>query len=110
MANPASSFIWYELMTPDPAGSKRFYETVVAGWTIEAQPSGEMDYRMIARSDGGNSGGVLRLTEAMQRHGARPCWLGYLGVPDVDAAVARVEGDGGGGWRLPPDIRGVGAS
>ena len=35
MANPAGSFIWYELMTPDPAGSKRFYDAVVAGWTIE---------------------------------------------------------------------------
>ena len=72
MANPAGSFIWYELMTPDPAGSKRFYDAVVAGWTIEAQPSGDMDYRMITRSDGGHSGGVLRLTEEMQRHGARP--------------------------------------
>ena len=67
MANPAGSFIWYELMTPDPAGSKRFYDAVVAGWTIEAQPSGEMDYRMITRSNGGNSGGVLRLTEEMQK-------------------------------------------
>ena len=103
MANPAGSFIWYELMTPDPAGSKRFYDAVVAGWTIEAQPSGEMDYRMISRSDGGNSGGVLRLTEEMQGHGARPCWLGYLGVPDVDAAVAR--GGGGGGGALMPGIR-----
>jgi hypothetical protein len=57
-----------------------------------------MDYRMIARSDGGKSGGVLRLTKEMQRHGARPCWLGYLGAPDVDAAVARVEEDGGRRW------------
>src|ERR687894_2399871 len=105
MANPAGSFIWYELMTPDPAGAKRFYDAVVAGWTIEAQPSGAMDYRMISRSDGGHSGGVLRLTEEMQGHGARPCWLGYLGVPDVDAAVAR----GGGAGGRPPmaghDIR-----
>ena len=82
-------------MTPDLAGAKRFYDAVVAGWTIESQPSGDMDYRMITRSDGGNSGGVLRLTEEMQGHGARPCWLGYLGVPDVDAAATRVEEDGG---------------
>src|SRR3954464_1736035 len=106
MANPAGSFIWYELMTPDPAGSKRFYDAVVAGWTIEAQPSGDMDYRMITRSDGGNSGGVLRLTEEMQGHGARPCWLGYLGVLDVDGAVARVEEDGGRGLMPGHDIRG----
>src|SRR5918997_6817687 len=105
MANPAGSFIWYELMTPDPAGSKRFYDAVVAGWTIEAQPSGEIDYRMISRSDGGNSGGVLRLTEEMQGHGARPCWLRLLGVPHVDAAVARGEGGGGGAPMPGPDIR-----
>ena len=108
MANPAGSFIWYELMTPDPAGSKRFYDAVVAGWTIDAQPSGDMDYRMITRSDGGNSGGVLRLTEEMQGHGARPCWLGYIGVPDVDAAVARVAEDGGRMLMPGRDIPGVG--
>src|SRR4051812_49644386 len=97
MANPAGSFIWYELMTPDPAGSKRFYDAVVAGWTIEAQPSGDMDYRMITRSDGGNSGGGLRLTQGMQGDGARPCWLGYPGLPDVDAAGCRGLGGGGAG-------------
>src|SRR4051812_49593633 len=100
MVNPAGSFIWYELMTPDPAGSKRFYDAVVAGWTIEAQPSGDMDYRMITRSDGGNSGGGLRLTEEMQGHGARPCWLRYLGVPRVDAG-ARPGGGERGGRRVP---------
>ena len=31
----ASNFIWYELMTPDPAGAARFYGAVV-GWTIAA--------------------------------------------------------------------------
>jgi hypothetical protein len=28
---------------------------------------GDMDYRMIGRSDGGNAGGVLRLTDDMRR-------------------------------------------
>ena len=34
MANPHGSFIWYELMTPDPAAAKRFYDAVV-GWNID---------------------------------------------------------------------------
>jgi predicted enzyme related to lactoylglutathione lyase len=102
------SFIWYDLMTPDPTGSKRFYDAVVAGWSIGARPSGEMDYRMITRSDGRNSGGVLPLTDEMQRHGARPCWLGYLSVPDVDGAVARIEEDGGRTLMPGFDIPGVG--
>ena len=40
---------------------------------------------MISRSDGGFAGGVLPLTDEMQQHGARPTWLGYLDVADVDA-------------------------
>ena len=46
---------------------------------------------MIGRSDGGFAGGVLPLTEEMQQHGARPIWLGYIGVDDVDATVAAIE-------------------
>ena len=100
MANPAGSFICYELRPLNRKRSSR------AG-TIEAQPSGDMEYRMITRSDNGNSGGVLRLIAEMQGHGARPCWLGYVGVPDVDAAVARVEEDGGRTLMPGYDIGGV---
>ena len=32
-------FIWYELMSPDPAASKRFYDSVV-GWDIATDPVG----------------------------------------------------------------------
>ena len=45
-------------------------------------------YRMIGRSDGEIAGGVLPLTDEMQQHGARPTWLGYIYVDDVDATVA----------------------
>jgi predicted enzyme related to lactoylglutathione lyase len=31
----------------------------------------------------------------MLKHGAKPTWLGYLHVNDVDAAVAAIEADGG---------------
>jgi predicted enzyme related to lactoylglutathione lyase len=88
------SFIWYELMTPDPEGAKAFYDAVV-GWNIgEGAP--EFDgYRMIGRSDGGFAGGVLPLTPEMQQHGARPTWLGYLHVADTDEAVRSVEAAGG---------------
>lgn len=89
------SFIWYELMTPDPLGAKSFYDNVV-GWTVDAQAApGPVEYRMIKRGDGGNAGGVLRLTDEMAEHGARPVWLGYVGVDDVDASVAAIEAAGG---------------
>ena len=95
--NPASNFIWYELMTSDPAGAAAFYGAVT-GWTISSQPdpqAGDMDYRMIGRSDGGNAGGVLALNADMLAGGARPGWLGYLEVADVDASIAAIEADGG---------------
>lgn len=93
----ASNFIWYELMTPDPAGAARFYGAVV-GWNIAATgetTAGGVDYRMIGRSDGGNAGGVLALNTDMIAGGARPIWIGYLHVADVDAAVAAIVADGG---------------
>jgi hypothetical protein len=93
-SNPPGDFIWYELMTTDPDGAKAFYDTVV-GWDVEPQPAGDMDYRMIRRSDGGNAGGVLRITEDMAQHGAKPIWLGYINVADVDETVASIERAGG---------------
>ena len=97
MTNPAGSFIWYELITKDPEGAAAFYGPVV-GWTVEAHSDPDkdgMDYRMIVRSDGGNAGGVLKLTDDMTSHGARPCWLGYIAVDDVDNAAAAIVADGG---------------
>lgn len=104
---PRGDFIWYELMTTDPDSAKDFYDAVV-GWDIEPEPAGEMDYRMIRRSDGGNAGGVLRITPDMAGHGARPAWLGYLSVGDVDEAVASIERAGGKTWMGPTDIGNVG--
>lgn len=108
MSNPVGSFIWYELMTTDPEGAAAFYGPIV-GWKIvghsDPQSAAEgMDYRMIERGDGGNAGGVLKLTQEMCDGGARPCWLGYLYVEDVDAAVSAIVADGGRQMLAPFDI------
>src|SRR6187397_1416082 len=79
------SHVWYELMTPDSDAASKFYGAIVPGWTIGEPIGGDQDYRMIGRSDGGFAGGVLRLTDEMRGHGARPIWLGYVGADDVDA-------------------------
>lgn len=96
MSNPVGSFIWYELMTPDPDAAGKFYGSVV-GWKVGPRPAapGAQDYRMIMRSDGGSAGGVMNLTPDMLKHGARPTWLGYLNVKDVDAATRAITADGG---------------
>ncbi len=105
--NPTSGFIWYELMTPDPAAAKTFYDAVV-GWNIEVQSNFPNGYRMIGRSDGGFAGGVLPLNDEMQQHGARPTWLGYLYVDDVDSSVAAIEQAGGKTFMAPFDIPNIG--
>jgi predicted enzyme related to lactoylglutathione lyase len=108
MPNPHGAFIWYELLTSDAAGAKAFYDAVV-GWDIEAQSSFPgMDYRMIRRGGGGDSGGVMPISAEMREHGARPVWLGYIGVDDVDATVAAIEADGGKVMMPAWDINGVG--
>jgi uncharacterized protein len=103
----ASRFIWYELMSPDPHGAKAFYDAVV-GWDIEAEPASALDYRMIRRGDGGHAGGLLRLTDEMAAGGARPCWLAYVGVADVDAAAAAMQADGATVQMPAMDMPGVG--
>lgn len=102
-----AGFIWYELLTLDPDASKAFYDAVV-GWDIEPQPAGPLDYRMIRRGDGGNAGGVMRLSADMQAGGARPVWLGYLPVEDVDATIAAIKSDGGQVHMPATDMPGVG--
>ena len=107
MANAQGSFIWYELLTRDAKAAKAFYDGVV-GWNIDAEaPPGGMDYRMISASDG-QAGGVMQLNAEMLAGGAKPVWLGYIGVDDVDASVAAVVADGGQVHLPAFDIPGVG--
>ena len=102
-------FIWYELMTTDPAGAKRFYDQVVSGWSIATDSVAPgIDYRMINRSDGKMAGGVLTLTDDMQRDGAHPIWVGYIHTAEVDAAVEAIKADGGSVMMEPWDQPGVG--
>lgn len=106
MPNAYGDFIWYELLTSDHARAKAFYDTVV-GWDIEPAPAGPVDYRMI-RTASGNAGGVMQLTDDMRAHGARPTWLGYIGVYDVDRTVAQATEAGAKVLMEPFDIEGVG--
>ena len=89
------SHVWYELMTTDPDGAKAFYEKVVPGWSVSESIPGDQDYRMLGRSDGGFAGGMLGLNAEMRSRGAKPIWMGYVGVDDVDVTVRRVEAKGG---------------
>jgi len=108
MTNRHGEFIWYELMTTDVEAARAFYEPVV-GWKIgaaSAMPG--TDYRMIAGSDGAEIAGALALDEEMRAGGARPVWVGYIAVDDVDATAQAIPAMGGQVHVPPQDIPGVG--
>lgn len=99
-------FIWYELITPDPDGAKRFYGEVV-GWTAQDLPAPPgMEPYAILQTDGVGVAGMMRRGEAMRD--VPPNWTGYICVDDCDAAAARVTSLGGSVVSPPMDIPGVG--
>jgi len=104
---PRGDFIWYELITSDIAGAKSFYDAVI-GWNIADKSDFPNDYRMIGRSDGKFAGGAMQITDDMAQHGAKPTWLGYILVADVDRSVAAIEQAGGKTYMPAFDIPGVG--
>ena len=101
----ARSFVWYELMTTDPAGAKAFYRKVV-GWEMQ-QFGGGHDYTVLDAGDG-QVGGIMALPAEARETGLKPCWMGYIGVDDVDAVADRIKKAGGAIHRAPEDIPGVG--
>lgn len=106
MRNMPGDFIWYELMTSDMAGATAFYESVI-GWTVGASTQAAMDYRMIEASDGAVAG-MMQIDAEMAAHGARPAWLPYIGVADVDATADAILAAGGRLFVPPRDIPGIG--
>jgi predicted enzyme related to lactoylglutathione lyase len=91
-------WIWYELLADDPHTAKTFYEAVV-GWaiTLDAMPVADPDtaYALVANADGGMTGGMLTITAEMKAAGARPAWVGYIGVDDCAATLEQVTAQGG---------------
>ena len=58
MTRLQGSWVWYELMSPDPVGAKAFYEAVV-GWSFVDPAPHTNGYGFIANADGGMTGGLL---------------------------------------------------
>jgi len=105
----ADDFFWYELMTPDQAGSQAFY-TKVVGWTVAApaMDDGHGNPYLVFSAGERGIGGLFQLTDEMQAHGARPAWVGYIHVADVDARVNAIVEAGGKQLMDPVELPGVG--
>lgn len=101
MTNPNGSWIWYELLTTDADAAIDFYRQIV-GWTGSKFPSAEMDYTIMS-AGADNVAGIMKNPMP-----TAPAWIGYVGVDDVDAAVAKIVSLGGKVHMPPTDLEGVG--
>jgi predicted enzyme related to lactoylglutathione lyase len=105
----ADTFIWYELMTSDLDSALDFYRAIV-GWSTADEPNAAaagVRYAILSAGERG-IGGAIQLTDEMTAHGARPGWLGYIGVADTDAKAKAVADAGGKILMGPADIPNVG--
>ncbi len=99
-------FVWYEYMGDDVAAAVDFYAHVV-GWTSRA--GGRADFRYDVVLAGGQPvGGVMEIPADARAMGARPCWLAYVWVENVDLALPKLMEAGGKVFKAPSDIPGIG--
>jgi predicted enzyme related to lactoylglutathione lyase len=104
MSTPENgSFVWYDLLTTDPAAAVTFYGHVI-GW--ESQTLGP-EYTMFANAQGPLAG-ATKLPERARTHGAPPHWTSNVKVADVDATVAEATKLGGRVLTEPSDYPNVG--
>lgn len=99
-------FVWYELMAADHAAAGKFYGDVI-GWTVA--DSGMTGHKYMILSMGETMvGGIMEQPDVLRDAGAPPAWIGYIGVPDVDAAANALVAAGGTLHRGPQDIPTIG--
>ena len=99
MVGSHGRFVWYELMTSDVQAAKVFYASVV-GWGTRDRSMLGMPYTLFTVGEASVSG-LLGIPPAAGNMGARPSWIGYVGVDDVDATVDRIR-HLGGAVHVPP--------
>lgn len=106
MANKHGDFIWYELLAKDAEAAQAFYGSIL-NWTYADSGQESVDYRII--NAGENSvGGLMEITADMAANGARPTWLGYILVDDVDKCVESIGHAGGKAMMPAMDVPNVG--
>jgi predicted enzyme related to lactoylglutathione lyase len=98
VATDLGRFVWYELMSSDPAGSIAFYENLL-GWRFRDTPVGGRSYTMAHLGETA-FGGV----ETLRQQGVPTHWLAYVSVADTDAACQKVQQLGGKVLVAPTDM------
>ena len=102
MVSSHGRFVWYELLTTDMEAAKAFYTDVVGWGTRDASMPG-LPYTLFTAGETSVSG-LMDLPEDARKMDAKPSWIGYVGITDVDATVARIKQLGGAVHVPPLDI------
>jgi len=106
MTISSGKFIWYDQMSNDLPGSEKFYSEVV-GWSLAANTMNDQAYTLLAVGKT-MVGGLMPIPADAAKSGARPTWMGYISVDNVDAYARKLTAAGGTIFRDPTDIPNVG--
>ena len=85
-------WVWFELTTSDVDAAKAFYGELL-GWKVEARDMNGMTMNAIKNGDK-EIGLIQALPADAKKNKMSPLWMGYISVPDVDAAVTAATGAG----------------
>jgi predicted enzyme related to lactoylglutathione lyase len=96
------AFVWHDLVTPDPAGSRAFYRALF-NWTFEDGKGIDPGYTII-RHEGQQIGGIVPLRASGPEKPVAQ-WLAYVTVADVDRAAGAFRDAGGRVIRDPVNAR-----
>jgi hypothetical protein len=89
LVNAPGALSWNELGTPDPDAAAEFYGGLF-GWTTSPMEGSPTKYLVITNGERSNGG----IREPMPPD-APPFWLVYFATDDLDAALAKVQEQGG---------------
>lgn len=106
MTDRQGDFVWYELMTTDADAAQAFYEPLL-GWKFADSGTPGMDYRL-GSMNGTEVVGLMELSDDVTSGGARPAWIGYIAVDDIEASLVELKQRGGQVYMGPNHLEGVG--
>lgn len=93
-------FVWYDLLTSDVPATERFYRELF-GWDF-VEDDADSTYLVIT-SEGKAIGGVADIARMKMQVNASQ-WVGWISVPNVDAAVLEIQDLGGVVHSGPDDL------
>jgi predicted enzyme related to lactoylglutathione lyase len=99
-------FVWYELITTETEAAKSFYADVV-GWDTGEVSMPGTTYTLFSVGDV-SVGGLMKLPNDARNMGAKPHWIGYVEVDDLEATNDRLKRLGGAVHVPPTDVPNVG--